>query len=202
MWTVSVYISGELPYADSDVDESLCFLQSRRSFAIIRNFRLRRANKAQFTHVALRGLDDDEVALAESSAEVALPSVQGVAEDVALAGISDVGEPELQRAYVTPESLGEGLVTLSTMPRAKWQTLINLDVIKVSSGCYESAANARDFTNPHLLVHSDGTNRRRRQRRPKRRLSSFQRWQASSSASRSMGSQVWAVLRTVLMEGD
>ncbi|EPQ28641.1 uncharacterized protein PFL1_03944 [Pseudozyma flocculosa PF-1] len=98
------------------------------------------ANKAQFTNVALRGLDeaarvvgehddDDE----EEDDEVALPTVQGEIEDEALATL-DAGEAVLQRTYTSPPQLvdadGERLVTLSTMPRSRWMTLLNLDTIK------------------------------------------------------------------------
>jgi len=33
--------------------------------------------------------------------------------------------------YTTPDQLGEELVTLTLLPRSKWQTLLNLEVIHV-----------------------------------------------------------------------
>ncbi|KAN0061776.1 rRNA-processing protein utp21 [Thecaphora frezii] len=96
------------------------------------------ANKAQFTNVSLRGLDEtidvvDDDGEGGGMVEVALPTVQGVVEDEALASL-DAGEAELQRTYTSPPQLhdGEGaaLVTLSTMPRSRWMTLLNLDTIK------------------------------------------------------------------------
>lgn len=101
------------------------------------------ANKTQFSPVAMQGLDEmAEVVDEDDGATVALPTVQGDIEDAALAEYSEsmleVGEPELQRVYTSPPQLtvsskGEegGLVTLSTMPRARWMTLINLDTIKL-----------------------------------------------------------------------
>ena len=101
------------------------------------------ANKTQFSPVALQGLDEmAQVVDAEDDAvAVALPTVQGDIEDAALAEFSEsmlqVGEPELQRVYTSPPQLVDesrqegGLVTLSTMPRARWMTLINLDTIKL-----------------------------------------------------------------------
>ncbi|TKY89449.1 hypothetical protein EX895_001980 [Sporisorium graminicola] len=101
------------------------------------------ANKTQFSPVALQGLDEmAEVVEEEEEADaVALPTVQGDIEDAALAEYSEtmlqVGEPELQRVYTSPPQLVDasreegGLVTLSTMPRARWMTLINLDTIKL-----------------------------------------------------------------------
>ncbi|KAK4684110.1 U3 small nucleolar RNA-associated protein 21, partial [Tremellales sp. Uapishka_1] len=100
------------------------------------------ANKAQFSEVALRHIPEEEDVL-----EVALPSVQGIEEDagvywdiagsacyadggVALKGIEDVGAPEYKDIYTTPDQLSEGLLTLSLMPRSRWQTLLNLETIK------------------------------------------------------------------------
>ena len=34
--------------------------------------------------------------------------------------------------YTTPDQLSEELLTLSLMPRSRWQTLLNLETIKVS----------------------------------------------------------------------
>ncbi|KAK0527960.1 rRNA-processing protein utp21 [Tilletia horrida] len=85
------------------------------------------------------------------AAAMALPTVQGNLEDEELAGLADeagldAGEPELQRTfYTSPVQLFETerrsgevgsvntrrpLITLSTMPRSRWMTLLNLDVIK------------------------------------------------------------------------
>nr|CDI54987.1 related to S. pombe beta-transducin [Melanopsichium pennsylvanicum 4] len=101
------------------------------------------ANKTQFSPIALQGLDElaEVVDEDDDSVAVALPTVQGDVEDAALEEYSEsmreVGEPELQRVYTSPPQLNDptrregGLVTLSTMPRARWMTLINLDTIKL-----------------------------------------------------------------------
>ncbi len=101
------------------------------------------ANKTQFSPVAMQGLDElaEVVDEDDEATAVALPTVQGDVEDAALAEYSEamlqVGEPELQRVYTSPPQLVDssreegGLVTLSTMPRARWMTLINLDTIKL-----------------------------------------------------------------------
>jgi U3 small nucleolar RNA-associated protein 21 len=49
-----------------------------------------------------------------------------------LVGITPVGQAEHQDIYTTPEQLTEGLLTLSLIPRSRWQTLLNLETIKVS----------------------------------------------------------------------
>ncbi|CAD6568501.1 MAG: hypothetical protein TREMPRED_004587 [Tremellales sp. Tagirdzhanova-0007] len=44
--------------------------------------------------------------------------------------IEPIGAPEPSDIYVTPHQLSEGLLTLSLMPKSRWQTLLNLDTIK------------------------------------------------------------------------
>jgi len=82
------------------------------------------ANKAQFSDVALRHIpEDDEVP------EIALPTVQGV-DDETLEGLEAVGAPEYTDIYTTPDQLADNLLTLSLLPRSRWQTLLNLETIK------------------------------------------------------------------------
>lgn len=45
--------------------------------------------------------------------------------------LEQVGAPDPVDVFVTPEQLSEGLLTLSLMPRSRWQTLLNLDTIRV-----------------------------------------------------------------------
>ncbi len=47
-----------------------------------------------------------------------------------LGEIDPLGAPELSDIYTTPDQL-EGLLTLSLMPRSRWQTLLNLETIRV-----------------------------------------------------------------------
>jgi len=82
------------------------------------------ANKAQFTEVSLRHIDE------ESVFDVAMPSAHGVDDDAGLVGITPVGQAEHHDIYTTPEQLTEGLLTLSLIPRSRWQTLLNLETIK------------------------------------------------------------------------
>ncbi|WWD04860.1 hypothetical protein V865_002931 [Kwoniella europaea PYCC6329] len=83
------------------------------------------ANKAQFSEVALRHIPEEE-----DVPEVGLPSVQGLEEDAAIEGIEDIGAPEFTDIYTTPDQLAEGLITMSLLPRSRWQTLLNLETIK------------------------------------------------------------------------
>lgn len=54
------------------------------------------------------------------------------ADDAVIEGLEPIGEPEKTDIYTTPEQLAEGLLTLSLMPRSRWQILLNLETIRVS----------------------------------------------------------------------
>lgn len=82
------------------------------------------ANKAQFTEVSLRHIDESSIF------DVAMPSAHGVDDDAGLVGITPVGQAEHHDIYTTPDQLTEELLTLSLVPRSRWQTLLNLETIK------------------------------------------------------------------------
>jgi len=48
---------------------------------------------------------------------------------VTVAGEEETGDEMIE--YVSPEQLGEQLVTLSSLPESRWKNLLSLDVIKV-----------------------------------------------------------------------
>ena len=110
------------------------------------------ANKAQFSEVALRHIDENEVT------DVAMPTVQGSDSDQDLDGIEPIGEPEFQDIYTTPEQLGEELLTLSLMPRSRWQTLLNLDIIRARNKPKEApkAPEQAPFFLPTVTSLDDG----------------------------------------------
>lgn len=103
-----------------------------------------RANRAQYSEVSFHSIVEDDVV------DVSLPSVQGEAEDDgmfleytpgsvvnpcltaldALAALTVDDKPT--DVFVTPPQLDGDLVTLTLLPRARWQTLLNLDVIQVN----------------------------------------------------------------------
>ena len=83
------------------------------------------ANRAQFTDVPLRAIDEND-----DLTELALPSVQGT-DDSALGDLQEIGAPEFADTYHTPDQLDESLMTLSLMPRTKWQMLLNLETIRL-----------------------------------------------------------------------
>ncbi|KZV81337.1 Utp21-domain-containing protein [Exidia glandulosa HHB12029] len=82
------------------------------------------ANRAQYTEVPLRTVDEEEVV------DVLVPSVQGQAEEDALEALANLAlNDSNQTVFDSPDQLSGELVTLTLLPRAKWQTLLNLDVI-------------------------------------------------------------------------
>ncbi|KAJ3868324.1 Utp21 specific WD40 associated putative domain-containing protein [Lentinula novae-zelandiae] len=81
------------------------------------------ANRAQYTEVAFRTVVEDEIAIVD------LPSMQGVAD-----GEESLSPLEALAAQVdvfsTPPKLDGDLITLTLLPRSKWQTLLNLEIIQ------------------------------------------------------------------------
>ncbi|SCZ96552.1 BZ3500_MvSof-1268-A1-R1_Chr8-2g10291 [Microbotryum saponariae] len=84
------------------------------------------ANRAQLSEVALGLFDEDKLGVEE----VGLPSLQGVAEDENLSELMAPTNWSDLPPFTTPDQLSGELLTLSLMPRSRWQTLLNLDTIK------------------------------------------------------------------------
>ncbi|EIN07245.1 Utp21-domain-containing protein [Punctularia strigosozonata HHB-11173 SS5] len=83
------------------------------------------ANRAQFSEVSLRSAVEDEIP------DVALPSVQDYTEDDALDGLRALTvTQDSTDVFMSPPQIGEELVTLTLLPRSRWQTLLNLEVIQ------------------------------------------------------------------------
>jgi hypothetical protein len=106
---------------------------------------LRRANRAQYAEVSYRTVSEGEVV------DVSLPSTQGATEDegmirsalritstthlniTALDAMKALTlNNEVNDVFTTPDQLDEELVTLTLLPRSRWQTLLSLDVIQVT----------------------------------------------------------------------
>lgn len=86
------------------------------------------ANRAQYSEVALQSVPDDEKVI-----DVALPSMQGTAEDEALDALSSLaltGQEKSSDFFLAPPEFDGDLVTLSLLPRSRWQTLLNFEVIQ------------------------------------------------------------------------
>ncbi|KAJ3972683.1 Utp21 specific WD40 associated putative domain-containing protein, partial [Lentinula raphanica] len=82
------------------------------------------ANRAQYSEVAFQTVIEDDITVVD------LPSMQDVAED----GVNSLSASEAQNApidvFSTPSKLDGDLITLTLLPRSKWQTLLNLEVIQ------------------------------------------------------------------------
>jgi len=84
-----------------------------------------RANRAQYAEVSFQTVADDDIV------DVSLPSMQGTAEDEALESLAALTVQETPvDVFSTPPQLDGDLVTLTLLPRSRWQTLLNLEVIQ------------------------------------------------------------------------
>ncbi|KAL5635715.1 hypothetical protein ACGC1H_004506 [Rhizoctonia solani] len=84
-------------------------------------------NKAQYSDVSLQTVPEGEVATLE------LPSMQGEdeSEDLDLGELAELSLADTsKRSSGKTEQLEGELVTLTVLPRSKWQTLLNLEVIQ------------------------------------------------------------------------
>ncbi|KAF9283690.1 hypothetical protein BGZ88_010354 [Linnemannia elongata] len=84
------------------------------------------ANRMQFTTVSLRSITEDDVI------RVALPTSSTLEDETEADNMFTTNEEvlALEPTIETPEQLTEQMITLSLLPKSKWQTLLNLDVIK------------------------------------------------------------------------
>ncbi|KFP65393.1 WD repeat-containing protein 36, partial [Cariama cristata] len=80
------------------------------------------SNRSLYSLVSLRPLPADY-----EPSVVTLPSTCPV-QDVDMAGDEETSDEMIE--YVSPEQLGEQLVTLSSLPESRWKNLLSLDVIK------------------------------------------------------------------------
>lgn len=89
---------------------------------------LNRANRAQFTEVSLQTIDEDEHLRAQ---DTVLPTLQAQEDDADLPdALEDANGSSTGHALQDDGAqLSSDLVTLSLLPRSKWQTLINLEAI-------------------------------------------------------------------------
>ncbi|KAK2466709.1 hypothetical protein APHAL10511_000967 [Amanita phalloides] len=83
------------------------------------------ANRAQFAEVAFHTVSDEDIQ------EVSLPTMQSITDEDIVAGLSALTtQSALVDVFSTPPQLDGELVTLTLLPRSRWQTLLNLEVIQ------------------------------------------------------------------------
>ncbi|KAJ2823233.1 rRNA-processing protein utp21, partial [Coemansia furcata] len=86
------------------------------------------ANRTQFTDVSLRQINPNIEITADDAALLALPTTAGLSADDDEQPAELADEPE--GVYLAAEQLTDNMVTLSSLPKSKWQTLLNLATIK------------------------------------------------------------------------
>ncbi|PIA17099.1 YVTN repeat-like/Quino protein amine dehydrogenase [Coemansia reversa NRRL 1564] len=92
------------------------------------------ANRTQFSDVSLRQINpatDGSDEEGTGAALVTMPTSAGLADDSTEQNDAmDVEEYSDRGVYLAPEQLTDNMVTLSSLPKSKWQTLLNLATIK------------------------------------------------------------------------
>ncbi|KAF9246284.1 Utp21 specific WD40 associated putative domain-containing protein [Melanogaster broomeanus] len=83
------------------------------------------ANRAQFAEVTFRTVSEEDII------EATMPSMQEDVDDAALEALTSLTiEDKPVDVFSTPPQLDGDLVTLTLLPRSRWQTLLNLEVIQ------------------------------------------------------------------------
>lgn len=87
-----------------------------------------RTNRTLFKHVPTRHMKEEEIV------DITSPTVSGEGGTGVIEASFET-DPETEEdstgVYTTADQLSEKLLTMSLVPRARWQTLLNLDVIRV-----------------------------------------------------------------------
>ncbi|CAG8442794.1 7967_t:CDS:10 [Ambispora gerdemannii] len=82
------------------------------------------ANRAQFSSLSLRSVSDDDIF------DVSLPTTSGFDNDVEDDIANQTNGDGKDLPFFSSEQLTEQMITLSTLPKSKWQNLLNLEIIK------------------------------------------------------------------------
>ncbi|PHH65881.1 hypothetical protein CDD81_1250 [Ophiocordyceps australis] len=83
-------------------------------------------NKALFKHVSTRQISEKEIA------SLSLPSLSGEGNQGLLESAFEANEQDADDAVVAPsiDQLSSDLMTLSLVPKSRWQTLLHLDLVR------------------------------------------------------------------------
>ncbi|KAL7276956.1 rRNA-processing protein utp21 [Rhizina undulata] len=84
-------------------------------------------NRTLFTHVPTRHLREEDIVEISSPTASGMGGV-GVVETAFYTDLE--GENAQDGVYTTPEQLSEKILTMSLVPKTRWQTLLNLEVIR------------------------------------------------------------------------
>lgn len=105
-----------------------------------------RTNRTLFRHVPTRHLKEDEIVDITSptaSGEGGVSVIEAAFEKDATDEQDSIG------VYTTADQLSEKMLTMSLVPRARWQTLLNLEVIRVCPNLPSTSVN--DLANSIIL---------------------------------------------------
>lgn len=85
------------------------------------------SNRSLFVPVSTRNLDEADIA------DVRAPTISGETGVVAIeaAFLEDYQPSDTEGPMLSTEQLSRDMVTLSVVPKSKWQTMLHLDLIKV-----------------------------------------------------------------------
>ncbi|PWW72359.1 Utp21-domain-containing protein [Tuber magnatum] len=111
-------------------------------------------NRTLFRHVPTRHIDEKDIV------DMVAPSASGeggVSAIEAAFNHQDGGEDDSTGTYTTVDQLGSEMLTMSLIPKTRWQTLLNLDVIKQRNKPREApkAPEKAPFFLPPLGAKSD-----------------------------------------------
>ncbi|CUS07564.1 unnamed protein product [Tuber aestivum] len=111
-------------------------------------------NRTLFRHVPTRHLDEKDIV------DMTAPSASGeggVSVVEAAFNPQDDGEDDSTGTYTTVDQLSSNMLTMSLVPKTRWQTLLNLDVIKQRNKPREApkAPEKAPFFLPPLGAESD-----------------------------------------------
>ncbi|KAL0578699.1 rRNA-processing protein utp21 [Marasmius crinis-equi] len=134
------------------------------------------ANRAQYMEVSLQGISEEDVTSAQ------LPSMQGVGEDEedldALVPLT-LDNKTPSDVFSTPPRLDGDLITLTLLPRSRWQTLLNIEIIQQRNKPKEApkAPEQAPFFLPTLpgvdqrfAIQQKGSDEKNQKSKPTRRL--------------------------------
>ncbi|KAJ9235602.1 hypothetical protein DTO271D3_2606 [Paecilomyces variotii] len=111
------------------------------------------SNRSLFAHIPTRHIDEDDIA------EIAAPTASGEngAGTIEAAFDDNNGDEEREGPVLSFEQLSQEMMTLSVVPRSRWQTLLHLDVIKERNKPKEApkAPEKAPFFLPSLLGKDD-----------------------------------------------
>ncbi|KAF2644666.1 Utp21-domain-containing protein [Massarina eburnea CBS 473.64] len=112
-------------------------------------------NRTLFTHVSTRQIADDEI----TTTSVPTASGEGGSALIDAATEDDVEEEQDETLVPTMDQLSEGITTLSLVPKARWQTLLHLDIIRARNKPKEApkAPEKAPFFLPSVSQNPDAT---------------------------------------------